>query len=237
MGFRDFCSSVGSAISSGISTVSNFARECCSVVSSAVSNIGRALVSGAVKLLEISGKSFDLVCEVIKRIGVALGVIEDDEDIDELGAKAMEADKKPEDFEYVSDYIQYLKDEVQLDREKFEKANEKDKAARKAVGATIVAKGIEEKKDTNIPMDFWVEAARHKMKANEIDKVIEMFKEEKMENNFGDYLKGNLDYKTETKTGNMLVKMYKDLEPNLSIEEIEEKIMSMENKTQKGGDF
>ena len=58
-----------------------------------------------------------------------------------------------------------------------------------------------------------------------------------MENNFGDYLKGNLDYKTETKTGNMLVKMYKDLEPNLSIEEIEEKIMSMENKTQKGGDF
>ena len=149
----------------------------------------------------------------------------------------MEPDKKPEDFEYVSDYIQYLKDEVQLDREKFEKADDKTKAARKGVGATIVAKGIEEKKDTNIPMDFWVEAARHKMKSDEIDKVISMFKEEKMENNFGDYLKGNLDYKTETKTGNMLVKMYKDLEPNLSIEEIEEKIMSMENKTQKGGDF
>ena len=86
----------------------------------------------------------------IRKIGVALGVIEDDEDIDELGAKAMEADKKPEDFEYVSDYIQYLKDEVQLDREKSEKADDKTKAARKAVGATIVAKGIEEKKDTNI---------------------------------------------------------------------------------------
>ncbi len=223
--------------SNACSAVGNFVSSCCSVVSSAVSNIGKALVSGATKLLEISGKSFEIVCEVIKRIGVALGVIEEEEDIDELGAKAMDADKKPEDFEYVSDYIQYLKDEVQLDKEKFEKADEKTKAARKAVGATIVVKGIEEKKETNIPMDFWVEAARHKMKADEIDKVIGLFKEEKMDNNFGDYLKGNLDYKTETKTGNMLVKMYKELEPNLSIEEIEEKIMSMENKTQKGGDF
>ncbi len=223
--------------SSVCSAVSSFVSSCCSVVSNAVSNIGKALVTGATKLLELAGKGLSEVCELIRKIGVALGVIEDDEDIDELGAKAMEADKKPEDFEYVSDYIQYLKDEVQLDREKFEKADDKTKAARKAVGATIVAKGIEEKKDTNIPMDFWVEAARHKMKSDEIDKVISMFKEEKMENNFGDYLKGNLDYKTETKIGNMLVKMYKDLEPNLSIEEIEEKIMSMENKTQKGGDF
>lgn len=215
----------------------SFVSSCCSVVASAVSSIGKALVGGATKLLEITGKSFDLVCEVIKKIGIALGVIEEDEDIEELGAKAMEADKKPEDFEYVSDYIQYLRDEVQLDREKFEKADEKTKAARKAVGATIVVKRIEEKKDTNIPIEFLVEAARHKMKSEEIYKVIDMFKEEKMENNFGDYLKGNLDYKSETKTGNMLVKMYKELEPNLSIEEIEEKIMNMENKTQKGGEF
>lgn len=219
------------------SGVCSFVSSCCSVVASAVSSIGKALVGGATKLLEITGKSFDLVCEVIKKIGIALGVIEEDEDIEELGAKAMEADKKPEDFEYVSDYIQYLRDEVQLDREKFEKADEKTKAARKAVGATIVVKRIEEKKDTNIPIEFLVEAARHKMKSEEIYKVIDMFKEEKMENNFGDYLKGNLDYKSETKTGNMLVKMYKELEPNLSIEEIEEKIMNMENKTQKGGEF
>lgn len=219
-----------SAISSGISAV-------CSVVSSAVSSIGRAVSTCATKLIELAGNSLSKVVEAIKKVGVALGVIEPEVNIEELGAKAMEADKKPEDFEYISDYIQYLKDEVQLDKEKFEKAEKKDKFARKAVGAAIVSKGIEEKKGVNIPEDFWVEAARHKMKSEEIDKMIDMFKENKMDNNFADYCKGNLKYKDEVKTGNLLVKMYKELEPNLSIEEIEDKIMGMEGTSQKGGDF
>jgi len=224
--FSNACSAVGSFVSS-----------CVSAVSSAISSIGSAIVRGATKLIEIAGVSLEGVIETIKKVGVALGIIEPEENIEELGAKAMEAEKKPEDFEYVSDYIKYLKEEVQLDKEKFDKAEKKDKWARKAVGATIVSKGIEEKKGTNIPEEFWVEASRNKMKSEEIEKMIDIFKEEKIDNNFAEYCKGNLKYKDEVKTGNMLVKMYQELEPNLGIEEIEDKIMGMEAISQKGGDF
>ena len=214
-----FWSSVGSAISSA-----------CSFVSSAVSSIGSALASSATKLLGVAGKYLEPVSTIIQIIAVLIDVLKPDDDIEEIGAKAMQPEsKKPEDFDSNAEYIDYLKNEVTLDKEKFDKANSAEKAARTAVGASIVAKGIEEKKGFDIPLSTWVAMAKLNLtdKAQEIDTILETFKDGKLDD-FVKYTEGKLEAKKELEVGDTLVEMYKELEPNANIEDIEKKVMNMD---------
>ena len=210
--------------------VCSVVSSCISAVSTAVSTIGSALVTGATKLLELAGDKLNEVVKIIDMVGKLVGAIGLTDNIDELGAKALVSDKKPEDFDSISEYIDHLRDNISLDKEKFDKADNKDKMARKAVGATIVTKGIEEKLNSHIPTDFWIEVTKQNMKSNEIKATIEAFKENKIDNNFSSYMNGKLDFKDEQKTSNILIDMYKKLEPQMSVEEIEDKIMKMENR-------
>lgn len=200
-----------------------------SVVSSVVSTVGKALVTGATKLLEVAGKHLDTISNVIETIAKILNVVATDDKIDELGAKAMQSEKKPEDFDKISEYIEHLKNDIELDMNKFNDAKMEEKLARKAIGATIVSKGIEEKKNTSIPMEFWKEVVKQGMSNKEIESTIDLFKEHK-ENRFSEYMNGKLDFKNEVKVGKMIIDMYRKLEPNMTIEEIEDKIMKMEAK-------
>ena len=208
--------------------VCSFVSSCVSAVSSAVEVVGKALVTGATKLLELAGDKLDEVTKVIEMIGKLIDVISADDNVDDLGARALQSDKKPEDFDSITEYIEHLKNDIELDKEAFEKADKKEQMVRKAVGGTIVAKSIESKLDTSVPMDFWVEVSKQKMQESEIMATIDTFKENKTDNNFSDYMNGKLDFKDEQKTGDLLVDMYKKLEPDMSIEEIEDKIMRME---------
>lgn len=217
--FSDACSSVGSFISSAVSTVG-----------SAIGSIGSALANSASKLLEIGGSYLNPIAVIIQIVATLIGVLTPDDDVEELGAKAMQPDsKKPEDFDSNAEYIEYLREEVKLDKEKFDKATDIEKAARTAVGSSIVAKGIGEKKGFDIPLETWVSMAKLNLtnKAEEVDKLLETFKDGKLED-FSKYVDGKLDIKKEGEIGDDLVDMYKELEPNASIEEIEDKVMKMD---------
>lgn len=214
-----FWSGLGSAISSA-----------CSYVSSAVSSIGSALVSSASKLLDIAGTRLSPIVAIIQIVATLIGVLTKEDDVEELGAKAMQPEsKKPEDFDSNAEYIDYLREEVKLDKEKFDKAGDVEKTARTAVGASIVAKGISERKGFDIPLETWVAMAKLNLtdKAQEVDKLLETFKDGKLED-FAKYVDGKLDIKKEGEIGDELVDMYKELEPNTSIEEIEDRVMKMD---------
>ena len=215
-----FWSGLGSIISSAVS-----------VVASAVSSIGGALASSAGNFLKIASPWLGAVMKVIEVVSNLLGILNPKEDIEEIGAKAMDADKKPEDFDSNAEYIDYLRNDIELDREKFENATEVDKMARKAVGASIVIKGIEEKKGFDIPVTTWVAMAKLGLgdKAEEIDKILDTFKDGKLED-FVDYTEGKLEAKKELEVGDSLVEMYQELEPSMSIDEIEDKVMKMDLK-------
>lgn len=67
---------------------------------------------------------------------------------EELGVKAEQADKKMEDFDNDTEaYIDYLNNEIQLDKEKMAKLAEDKRAAYKTAGIAIEKKAIEEKLD------------------------------------------------------------------------------------------
>lgn len=214
-----FWSSIGDAVSSVASFVSN-----------TVSSIGGALAGAANTLLKVAGPMLGNVGNVIQLVATFFDVLKPNDNIEELGAKAMIADKKPEDFDSNADYINYLRNEIELDKAKFDKADAVEKSARTAVGASISAKGIEEKTGTRIPAEFWVAVTEQSLKAKDISAIIHAFKEDKLDDYIA-FTKGELSPKNELNTGDKLVDMYKNLEPNLTAEEIEDKVMKMERAT------
>ena len=202
-----------------------------SVVSNALSSVAGSLGSFVSNALKIAGPWIGTISNIVSAVAKALGALNQEDNLDELGAKAMQADKKPEDFDSYQEYIEYLRNEIKLDKEKFEKAGEVEKLARKAVGTGIAMKSINEKKDVDIPIETWVAFGKlgfDETKAKEIDTFIDVLKNGKLED-FAKYVDGKLEgIDKNIEMGDTLVSVYKELEPNSSIEEIEKKVMAMQ---------
>ena len=215
-----------------LSAVGSFISGAISVVSSAIGSLGGALSGAVSNFLKIAGSHLNVAIQIIQIVSLLLNILNQNDNIEELGAKAIESDKKPEDFDSNAEYIDYLKNEVTLDHEKFEKASDIEKMARGAIGATIVVKGVEEKKGFDIPIETWIAMSKldlkgtDKEKAIELDNILNTFNS-KLED-FVKYTEGKLDIDNELNVKSKLKDMYSQLEPNMSSDNIEKKIMKME---------
>ncbi|NBI54843.1 hypothetical protein EIZ48_20200 [Photobacterium alginatilyticum] len=161
-------------------------------------------------------------------VGISLGIIKPGENLEELGEKAMLSDKKPEDFDSINEYINHLRNEVVLDKEKFNSLDEKELLARSAIGASITLKGINEKLDTIVTPEFMAEVAKQQLTAQEIIGTVKAYKEKEL--NTGDYelyLNDELSIDESDKHSDALVSAYQKLEPELTIEQIEDKVMGL----------
>jgi len=200
-----------------------------SAVGSMVSSIGGALASTAKMALNVAGSWFTPMINIITQIGKMLGILEEKDDPEDLGRRAELSDKKPDDFDSIQEYIQHLKNDIQIDREKMAAESDDKKMAYKAVGATITMKGINEHKGFEIPLEAWVSFAKLGLenKEKEVNALLDSFKGDKIDDFVG-YVEGNLEPDKELEVGDQLVETYKSLEPGLSEAEIEKKVMELE---------
>lgn len=121
----------------------------CSLVSSAVSvvsSIGSAFSSFAASVGSIVMSAINVVSTVIQAVGVALGIIRPNENMEDLGDKALQAADAgihPENFSKYDEYLAEIRAfEVNPDKSKSYTAEEKMLA-----GVGVTCKGIEEKFD------------------------------------------------------------------------------------------
>ncbi len=219
-----FWSSLGSAVSS-------FVSGAVSVVSSAIKAVGSVVVESAKKFLEMDIEKLEKIVTILETIAKALGIIKPEEDAEELGDKAMKADKKPEDFDSTNEYIEYLRNEIRSSREEMESLPAEERLARRAVGSALLSKAISEKKSLDIPVEFWKESVTLGLSAKEIDQFLTKFKEAGVApSDFLKYLKRELASKEESVMDSALIKAYKTLEPGMDEKEIEEKVVRLQGK-------
>lgn len=208
----------------------SIAKSACTVISNAVSNIGKSMVKGATAIASLGVQLASKVSEAIRTVGVSLGVISPCDNLDELGQKAMLSNKKPEDFDSISEYIEHLQNTEILDQEKFQSLDEKDLLARSAIGAEITLKGINEKLDTVVTMKFMAKVAKQELKAQEIIETITTYKENNLKTeDYISYLNDELSLEESDKHSLALVQAYQKIEPRLSIEKIEDRVMELKS--------
>ncbi len=232
-----FISGVGSVLSAAASAF-------CSGVSSVCSAIGGALFSGvggvASIVTGIVGTAVGIpqiisivgaVGSIVSGIAQWLGMKEPEEKPEELGMKAEESERKPEEFDSTEAYISYLRKEVEIDQMKVKSLSNEDRARYAAIGTGLYIKGIEEKYDIEAPGEFWRTVADLHMKGDEVRKYIEAFKEKGIGSmkDMSDYIKGKpLESGTEPReVSGAIMDGLKEIYPEISDKELMEKFTSL----------
>jgi ribosomal protein L14E/L6E/L27E len=140
----------------------------------------------------------------------------------------MQSDKKPEDFDSMNEYIDHLRNDVILDKEKFEQLDKSELLARASIGASITLKGIEEKLETAISPEFMTEVAKQELDANKIIATIKAYKENNLSlDEHSLYLNDELTINKSDKHADALVSAYQKLEPEMTPEQVEDTVMNL----------
>ncbi|MGL4876086.1 MAG: hypothetical protein ACRC30_15715 [Clostridium sp.] len=229
-----FVSSIGSAVSAGISAIGSGLSKLGNVVGSMAIKLGGGLGLAVASFIPVLGK-ITLVVEAITMIAQGLGLIGKEEQPEELGQKAEMSEKKPEDFDSTQEYIEYLKNEVALDKEKFKNITEDELMAYKITGSAILLDGISEKKGIQITPTFIRDMAKVGLNGKQMEGVIDKFKEEKAKPDLEGYFKGDLSVKEDTKIESALEGGLKSTFDNMTTDEIFEKIDSIRDEYFKEG--
>jgi len=199
-----------------------------SVISSVASTVGPVLATAAKTCLSVAEKYFLPTMNIIESVAQISGVLRQNDHAEDLGRRAAVSEEKPENFDSTAAYIDHLKNEIQIDKEKMAAESPAEKLAYTALGAGVALKGIEEKKGFEVPMAVWETFAKLDLenKGKEVNALLDTFKGDA--GKLADYAEGNLDAKSEAVVGDKLVETYQTLEPDMSEADIEKKVMQME---------
>jgi hypothetical protein len=173
---------------------------------------------------------FQIVVSVVTWLSRKNEVLEENETTEELGAKAKQSEAKPDDFESTQAYIEHLRNNIILDKEKYDKLSAEEKLACQLVGIGIATKALSEKKGVEIPPEFLIEVGRQKMIGAEAEAYIDSFKTHNEHlNKFGGYLKNELNRAEDLQVSPILQDALKQLNPNISQSEIDKKLDAMKD--------
>ena len=136
------------------SAIGSVCSAVCSAVSSVCSSIGGAIMGGIGSLAPVISPWLSVAVAVISVLAEIFTEKPKEEKPEELGMKAEQADKKPEDFDSINDYIEYLRQEIKVDDAKLENLSEEERMKYQAVGLGLYVKNIEEKQGMKLDPAF-----------------------------------------------------------------------------------
>ena len=182
MGFWGAVGAVVGAIGSAVGAMLSGASAICGALGGVVGALGSTFCTSLAAGITALGVGDVIavimaVAKVVSWIAEKLGLTTEEEQPEDLGMKAEQADKKPEDFDSIEEYIKYLREEVEIDKEKMEKLSQEERAKYAAVGSAILVQGIEEKYKMQLPAEFWCTVYDRKMDEEQIKCLIDTFKE------------------------------------------------------------
>lgn len=136
------------------SAIGSVCSAVCSAVSSVCSSIGGAIMGGIGSLAPVISPWLSIAVAVISVLAEIFTEKPKEEKPEELGMKAEQADKKPEDFDSINEYIEYLRQEIKVDAAKLENLSEEERMKYQAVGLGLYVKNIEEKQGMKLDPAF-----------------------------------------------------------------------------------
>ena len=220
---------IGAAIIGGlcavISTVS-------SAVGAAVAGAATALVVGLPKLGLPEIVLMKLIEVIVSGIAELLGLKKEQETPEEIGAKARMAERSIDEFESTEKYIEYLRNEVKLDMDNYEKMSPEEKLACSAIGVSLYAKNIEEKTGVALSPEFLLKAGEMRMQADEVKAYMDGFKGSSISDmkEMSDFLTGRLDEKNDLRVESAIASGLKILNPEMSEKDIQIRLGDMREK-------
>jgi len=196
-------------------------------ISKMATTVGPMIAKYAPVVLETLGKNLPRVIQTIDAVSLAANVLRPNEQLEELGAKAMAADKNPEDFAHINDYIDYLRNEVELDSQVLSQ-DPIDSTIRYAIGATIALKGVGEVMGTEISLPFLNSISQLGLEPKLILTIIKAYAQSGLSaNEVEKYLNDQLPIAQSQQHSEVLVTAYRIADPQLDQQQAEDAVMNL----------
>lgn len=191
------------------------------------SSIGPMIAKYAPMVIEIVGKNLPKVVNTVEAISLVADVFKPNESADELGAKAMVAEKTPEDFEQINDYIDYLRNNVEIDEENLS-TDPVDVITRQAVGVAIAVKGIGQALEADVSIPFLNAISELDIDPTVVVALVKSYESSGLNSDdVQKYLGDSLSIEDTHRHSNVFVNAYQTANPTMSVEEAEDAVMDL----------
>lgn len=196
-------------------------------ISKMASTVGPLIAKYAPVVLETLGKNLPRVIQTIDAVSLAANVLRPNEQVEELGAKAMAADKTPEDFARINDYIDYLRNEVEVDSQALSQ-DPLDSTIRNTIGATIALKGVGETMGTEISLPFLNTISQLGLEPKLILTIVQAYSQSGLSaDEVEQYLDDQLSIAQSQQHSEVLVTAYQIADPQLDRQQAEDAVMNL----------
>ena len=188
-----------------------------------VTKVASSLLTKLPEIVEVALKVIRVISAVVQSVAEIQGLSPHGEDVEELGFKAMqEGTRAKMEDESMEDYLNYLRNEVSVDKTKFQALSEEDKLKCNVMGTGMLSQSISEKSDLEISGDFLLDMHKMKMSGEQLSKYIDAFCEKGVDSldELTQYLRGELNDKESTKIEAIIKTVEKASNPSLSDGEV-----------------
>lgn len=188
-----------------------------------VTKVASSLLTKLPEIVEVALKVSKVISSVVQSVAEIQGLSPHGEDVEELGFKAMqEGTRAKMEDESMEDYLNYLRNEVSVDKTKFQALSEEDKLKCNVMGTGMLSQSISEKSGLEISGDFLLDMQKMKMSGEQLSKYIETFSEKGVDSldELTQYLRGELNDKESAKIEAIIKSIEKTSNPSLSDGEV-----------------
>ncbi|ECK1948380.1 hypothetical protein FQV93_06730 [Campylobacter lari] len=214
-----------------LSAIGGFISSCVSAIGSACKAIGGAIMDGIGKLAGAILPHIGTVSDILNIIGQIVGLFNKDDNVENLGTAMRQSDKKPEDFDSINAYVDYLKSEIKAGNINLnEEKTDIQKAVDTALGSGLTIKALDEKYSLKTSAEFWNFTAKKvdegKLDATDVNSLLKTAGEKKIDvNDVANYVD---DKKLESGASKSEIsatikESFKEANPSLSDDDIVDK--------------
>lgn len=200
------------------------------VIGSALSTAASFLMTKLPVVLENAAICVNAISLVLTKVGEILNIAPENEKPEELGAKIFQEGTRPKEVEEsTQEYLDYLRNEVQFDKSKFEEMSKEEKLNCEVLGDTMIAKSIEEKTGVEISADFLLAIPKVNLQYHMFIELIKAFSSVRVAslNEFTRYLSNNMSENEAKVIGVAIKGAIKEVYPEMSQEDIRDEIIKM----------
>ncbi|MCR6573603.1 hypothetical protein [Campylobacter insulaenigrae] len=220
------------------SDIGDFIGSCVSAIGSVCKAVGGAIMDGVGKLAGAILPHLGILSNVLNIIAQVVGLFNKDDNVEDLGAAMRQSDKKPEDFDSINAYIDYLKNEIKAGNINLnEEKTDIKKAVDTALGSGLTIKALDEKYSLKTSPEFWNFTAKKvdegKLDAMDVNSLLKTAGEKKIDiNDVANYVD---DKKFESgastsEISTLIKESFKEANPSLSDDAITDKFNTLIRK-------
>lgn len=184
-----------------------------------VTKVASTLLTKLPEIVEVALNVSKVISAVVQKVAEIQGLSPHGEDVEELGYKTMqEGTRAKMEDESMDDYLNYLRNEVSVNKEKFQALSDEDKLKCNVMGTGMLSQSLSEKNGLDISGDFLLDMQKMKMAGEQLSKYIDAFSEKGIDSldELTQYLRGELNDKESDKIETIIKSVEKTSNPSLS---------------------